>query len=132
MTTPPADSNSPENIPRSPTIEAAQCEAGLRRVLAYICTRRHRRLIAFAALFLLIYSLTRILVTFVTSVPFGLFIGFIVSQDIPISLEMLGLLQSLTSLIPSLIVTSLIFMRLRRAYLSYIQPQQLAGKSETD
>ena len=132
MTTPPADSNSPDTNPRSPTIEAAKCEAGLRRVLAYICAQRHRRLIAFAAVFLLIYSLIRILVSFVISVPFGLFIGFIISQDIPISAEMLGLLQSLTSLIPSLIVTSLIFMRLRRTYLSYIQPQQLAGKFYTD
>ena len=101
-------------------------------MLAYICAQRHRRLIAFAAVFLLIYSLIRILVSFVISVPFGLFIGFIISQDIPISAEMLGLLQSLTSLIPSLIVTSLIFMRLRRTYLSYIQPQQLAGKFDTD
>ena len=132
MTTPPTDSDSPDTIPRSPTVEAAQSEAGLRRVLAYICAQRHRRLIAFTAVFLLIYSLIRILVSFVLSVPFGLFIGFIVSQDIPISGEVLRLLQSLTSLIPSLIVTSLIFIRLRKTYLSYIQPQQLAGKSETD
>ena len=95
MTTSPADSNSPDTNPRSPTIEAIQSEAGLRRVLAYICAQRHRRLIAFTAVFLLIYSLIRILVSFVISVPFGMFTGFIISQDIPISVEMLALLQSL-------------------------------------
>ena len=132
MTTPPADSNSPDTTSRSPHREAIQSVAGLRRVLAYICAQRHRRLIAFAAVFLLIYSLIRILVSFVISVPYGLFIGFIISQDIPISAEILGLMRSLRSLIPSLIVTSLIFMRLRRTYLSYIQSQQLAGKFDTD
>lgn len=122
MTTSHTDSDSPSTIPQSPTREAAECEAGLRRVLAYICARRHRRLLAFTAVFLLIYAITRIPVSFVASIAFGLFIGFILSEDISIGPEMYPLIQSLLSIIPSLVFTLLIFGRLRKTYLSYISP----------
>ena len=120
MTTPPADSNSPDTNPRSPTIEAAQSEAGLRRVLAYICAQRHRRLIAFTAVFLLIYSVTRIPISIVSSAVFGLLIAFVNSKDITVPPELWDLLLSLMTIIPSLIVTLLIFMRLRKIYTKYI------------
>ena len=120
MTTPPADSNSPDTNPRSPTIEAAQSEAGLRRVLAYICAQRHRRLIAFTAVFLIIFSVTRIPISIVSSAVFGLLIAFVNSKDITVPPELWDLLLSLMTIIPSLIVTLLIFMRLRKIYTKYI------------
>ena len=120
MTTPPTDSDSPDTNPRSPTIEAAQSEAGLRRVLAYICAQRHRRLIAFTAVFLLIYSVTRIPISIVSSAVFGLLIAFVNSKDITVPPELWDLLLSLMTIIPSLIVTLLIFMRLRKIYTKYI------------
>ncbi len=120
MTTSPADSNSPDTNPRSPTIEAIQSEAGLRRVLAYICAQRHRRLIAFTAVFLLIYSVTRIPISIVSSAVFGLLIAFVNSKDITVPPELWDLLLSLMTIIPSLIVTLLIFMRLRKIYTKYI------------
>ena len=120
MTTSPADSNPPDNIPRSPTIEAAQSEARLRRVLAYICAQRHRRLIAFTGVFLFIYSIAKIPISIVSPAVSGLFIGFIESKGIPFPPEMWGLLFSLARLIPSLILTFLIFMRLRKIYTKFI------------
>ena len=120
MTTSPADSNSPDTNPRSPTIEAAQSEAGLRRVLAYICAQRHRRLIAFTAVFLIIFSVTRIPISIVSSAVFGLLIAFVNSKDITVPPELWDLLLSLMTIIPSLIVTLLIFMRLRKIYTKYI------------
>ncbi len=120
MTTPPTDSDSPDTISRSPHREAIQSEAGLRRVLAYICAQRHRRLIAFAAVFLLIYSVTRIPISIVSSAVFGLLIAFVNSKDITVPPELWDLLLSLMTIIPSLIVTLLIFMRLRKIYKKYI------------
>ena len=120
MTTPPTDSDSPDTISRSPHREAIQSEAGLRRVLAYICAQRHRRLIAFAAVFLLIYSVTRIPISIVSSAVFGLLIAFVNSKDITVPPELWDLLLSLMTIIPSLIVTLLIFMRLRKIYTKYI------------
>ena len=129
MTTSPADSNSPENIPRSPTIEAAQCEAGLRRVLAYICAQRHRRLIAFTAVFLLLFSVVKIPVTFLVSlfypITFGALGGFdtFESNDAFPSATIFYLVQTTLSLVLPLIVTLLIFGQLRKIYRGYIPPE---------
>ena len=120
MTTPPTDSDSPDTISRSPHREAIQSEAGLRRVLAYICAQRHRRLIAFTAVFLIIFSVTRIPISIVSSAVFGLLIAFVNSKDITVPPELWDLLLSLMTIIPSLIVTLLIFMRLRKIYTKYI------------
>ena len=130
MTTPPTDSDSPDTISRSPHREAIQSEAGLRRVLAYICAQRHRRLIAFAAVFLLIYSVTRIPISIVSSAVFGLLIAFVNSKDITVPPELWDLLLSLMTIIPSLIVTLLIFMRLRKIYTKYIPTGQPMGASD--
>ena len=130
MTTPPTDSDSPDTISRSPHREAIQSEAGLRRVLAYICAQRHRRLIAFAAVFILIYSVTRIPISIVSSAVFGLLIAFVNSKDITVPPELWDLLLSLMTIIPSLIVTLLIFMRLRKIYTKYIPTGQPMGASD--
>ena len=84
MTTPPADSNPPDIISQSPHREANQSEAGLRRVLAYICAQRHRRLIAFTAVFLIIYSIASLPISIVPSAVFGLLIAFGNSKDITV------------------------------------------------
>lgn len=96
--------------------ECAECEAGLRRVLAYICEKRYRRLIAFAAVFLLIYSVVGIPLSILTSLASGILIGFIHSRNASIGADMFGLIIALTNFMPSLIVTILIFMRLRKIY----------------
>ena len=122
MTTSPTDPDSPATIPQSPTREAAQCEAGLRRVLAYICARRHRRLIAFAGIFLLIYAIVSIPLSFLSSVAYGILFPIIYDEDIPIGVEMYHLILSIMGIMPSLIITLLIFLRLRRTYSGYIPP----------
>lgn len=122
MTTSPTDPDSPATIPQSPTREAAQCEAGLRRVLAYICARRHRRLIAFAGIFLLIYAIVSIPLSFLSSVAYGILFPVIYDEDIPIGVEMYRLILSIMGIMPSLIITLLIFLRLRRTYSGYIPP----------
>ncbi len=122
MTTSPADPESPATIPQSPTREAAQCEEGLRRVLAYICARRHRRLIAFAGIFLLIYAIVSIPLSFLSSVAYGILFPVIYDEDIPIGVEMYRLILSIMGIMPSLIITLLIFLRLRRTYSGYIPP----------
>ena len=132
MTTPPADSDSADTIPRSPTRQAAEFEAGLRRVLAYICARRHRRLIAFTGVFLLIYSAVRIPVSLVSPTAFGLFFVSLSSGDSPISPELLSMMLSLATIIPSLAITLLIFMRLRHIYKNYILPGELVAESDSD
>ena len=123
MTTSPAEPDSPATVPQSPTRQAAECEAGLRRVLAYICARRHRRLIAFAAIFLLIYAIVSIPLSFLSATAYGLLFPIIYDEDIPIGVEIYRLILSMMRIMPSLIITLLIFLRLRKTYLSYIPPR---------
>ncbi len=120
MTTPLADSDSPDSTPQSPTRQASECEAGLRRVLAYICARCHRRLIAFAAIFLLIYAIVSIPLSFLSATAYGLLFPIIYDEDIPIGVEMYSLILSMMRIMPSLIITLLIFLRLRKTYLGYV------------
>lgn len=122
MTTPPTDRESPATIPQSPTREAAECEAGLRRVLAYICARRYRRLIAFAAIFLLIYAIVSIPLSFLSATAYGLLFPVIYDEDIPIGVEVYRLILSMMRIMPSLIITLLIFLQLRKTYLDHIPP----------
>lgn len=123
MTTSAADSDPTVISPKSPTREAVECEEGLRRVLAYICARRHRRLIAFAGVFLLIYAIVSIPLSFLSSTAYGLLFPFIYDEGIPIGVEMYSLILSMMRIMPSLIITLLIFLRLRKTYLSYIPPR---------
>ena len=132
MTTPPADSDSADTSLRSPTVQAAECEAGLRRVLAYICARRYRRLIAFTGVFLLIHSVARIPVSLVSPLLSGLVITYIHSKGIIIGPEMYTIFFSITQIIPSLAITLLIFMRLRQIYKNYILPGKLVAVSDSD
>lgn len=132
MTTPPADSGAPDTVSQSPTRQAAECEAGLRRVLAYICARRHRRVIAGIVVFLLIYSAARIPVSLVAPTAFGLFVVSLSSGDSPISPELLSMMLSLATIIPSLAITLLIFTRLRHIYKNYILPGELVAESDSD
>ena len=123
MTTPSEDSDSMDSALPSPTREAAECEAGLRRVLAYICARRHRRLIAFAGVFLLIYAIVSIPLSFLSATAYGLLFPFIYDEDIPIGVEVYRLILSMMRIMPSLIIALLIFLRLRKTYLSYVPPR---------
>lgn len=122
MTTSPAEPDPPDTIPQSPTRQAAECEEGLRRVLAYICARRHRRLIVFTCVFLVIYPVARIPVSLVSPAITGLLITHALPTNISIEAEMYPLIFSLTEIIPSLLITAAIFNRLRRSYLSYMPP----------
>ena len=124
MTTPPTDSDSPDTISRSPHREAIQSEAGLRRVLAYICAQRHRRLIAFTAVFLLLFSVVKIpmsLFWYLYLVPDHLWCtGRIRRHSNPTTLfparRCSYLVQTTLSLVLPLIVTLLIFGQLRKIY----------------
>ena len=118
MTTPSADSDSPDNIPRSPTREAVECEAGLRRVLAYICARRHRRWITFAMVFLVIYAVFDMLVGTVNIIIIVLpaTLGW---YDVPNLIEghtSLSLVLFLARLPLPIALTIVIFVRMRRIY----------------
>ena len=121
MTTSPTDSDFPNTIPQSPTREAAECEAGLRRVLTCICARRHRRLIAGAIVFLLLFQA----VGFVVSIPLTFFVPLLplfgenLFQTIYGEPMILGLWVFVTDLLLPLAVTLVIFMRLRRIYRGY-------------
>ena len=132
MTTTPADSDATDAVAQSPTREAEQCEAGLRRVLSYICARRHRRLIAFTGVFLLIHSVAEIPVSLVSPVVSGLVITYIHSKGIIIGPEMYAIFFSITQIIPSLAITLLIFMRLRQIYKNYILPREHVAASDSD
>ena len=96
--------------------ECAECEARLRHVLAYICEKRHRRWTASAAVFLLIY--------YVSSIPFDslyslasdvLELGGIGYNGV-FSPGMLALVILTTTFLPPLVITLLIFSRLRKIY----------------
>ena len=122
MTTSPAEPDSPDTIPQSPTRQATECEEGLRRVLAYICARRHRRLIAggvvFIALFQVIGSLTSIPLALTT--PFlPLFGGGELFNAIYGEPAIIGLWVLVTDLLLPLTITLFIFSRLRRIYRGY-------------
>ncbi|MXY47482.1 MAG: hypothetical protein F4Y44_11005 [Chloroflexi bacterium] len=115
MTTP---STYPDDNPQSPRHDAAECEEGLRRVLAYICEKRYRRWIAAAILFMS---------TFISiQAPFsvGSWLFFVASAlasyfnlySILPEPILLGLsLSVLTWLLP-LIITIVIFVWLFRIY----------------
>ena len=96
--------------------KCAECEARLRHVLAYITEKRRRRWTASAAVFLLIY--------YVSSIPFDSFYSLafdvlaladIGPTDI-FSPEMLGLVILTTTFLLPLVITLLIFSRLRKIY----------------
>ena len=119
MTTPTVDTDPSVANPQSPTREAVECEAGLRRVLAYICARRHRRLIAGIAVFMVLFQVIGSL----TSIPLALFTPllplfgegelFNVIYGEPL---VIGLWVLVTNLLLPLTITLLIFARLRRIY----------------
>lgn len=121
MTTPP-DADPPVANPQSPTWEALECDSGLRRVLAYICAQRHRRLIAggvvFMALFQVIGSLTSIPLALVTPLLplFGRGELFNAIYGEP---AIIGLWVLVTDLLLPLTITLFIFLRLRRIYRGY-------------
>ena len=136
MTTPPADSNSPNTNPRSPTVEAAQSEVGLRRVLAYICAQRHRRLIAFTGVFLVILAVVKIpvsmLIAILYPIAFAALGGFtrFESDDAFSSTTIFVLVQTTLNLVLPLTITLLIFGRLRKTYKKYIPTGQPMGASD--
>ena len=122
MTTSPTDPDSPATIPQSPTRKAAECEAGLRRVLAYICAKRYRRLFAGIVVFLLLFqaigTLTSMPLTFVIPL-LPILVGESLFETIYGSPVILGLWTLVINLLVPLIITVIIFSRLRRIYRGY-------------
>ena len=120
MTTPSASSNDQKLEAKPKRNEAAaECEAGLRRVLAYICAQRHRRLIAFTAVFLLLFSVVQMPVSILVSILYPIVfaaLGKFAPNDIFSSPTIFGLVSAMVNLILPLIITLLIFMQIRKIY----------------
>ncbi len=112
MTTPSDDSDPPVINPQSPTREAAECEAGLRRVLAYICEKRYRRWSAYAMTFLVIYASLAKLVSWLITLLFALAIP---PRAIFLDPFKFGIALQALDFIP-LLITLLIFIGLHRIY----------------
>lgn len=122
MTTPSTSSNDKEFEAKPKRSDAsAECEAGLRRVLAYICAQRHRRLIAGAVVFLLLFQA----IGSVVSIPLTFFVPLLplfsegLFQTIYGEPVILGLWVLVTDLLLPLAVTLIIFKKLRRIYRGY-------------
>ena len=96
--------------------ECAECEARLRHVLAYICERRHRRWTAAAAVFLLILSMSGIPFSYLYSFTFDVLGLANIGPNDLFSPTTFGLVLLATTSIPPLVITLLIFSRLRRIY----------------
>lgn len=114
MTTPSDHSDPTVANPRSPTREAVECEAGLRRVLAYICARRHRRWIAYVMIFSIIYAALATVLNYSFSLLFPPFFSFGKSF---LSMAALVFYGYASRLVP-LAITVLIFLKLHRIYKS--------------
>ena len=122
MNTPSANS-APNGLESKPTqSECAECEAGLRRVLTYICEKRYRRLFAGIVVFLLLFQaiggLTSLPLSFVVPLLPILF-GESLFETIYGSPATLGLWSFVVNLLVPLIITVIIFSRLRRIYRGY-------------
>lgn len=99
--------------------ECQECEARLRHVLAYIGEKRRRRWIAFTTVFLLIYYVCVIPFDFVYSLAFGaLRLAGIGPTDV-FSPGTFGLVLLFATFLPPIIITLVIFSRLRRIYRGY-------------
>lgn len=108
--------DSVDSAPQSLQSECAECEARLRHVLAYIIEKRRRRWTASAAIFLLIYYVSSIPFDSLYSLAFDVLeLAGIGSNDI-FSSGMLVLVIFITTFLPPLVITLLIFSRLRRIY----------------
>ena len=121
MTTYPTDSDSPATVPQPPTRADGECEAGLRRVLAYICARRHRRRLAGGAVFILLF----LAIDFLTSIPLALATPFLplfgeAGENLLLAIYgdpmIAGLWTILTGTVLPLVITLILFSRLRRIY----------------
>ena len=112
MTTSPADSNSPDTISRSPHREAAQSEAGLRRVLAYLSEKPYRRWIAYALIFSIIYAALATVLSYSLTLLFPPFSPLGISFP---NRAMLVFYGYASRLVP-LAITVLILLKLRKIY----------------
>ncbi len=118
MTNSSEDSSSPAANPQLPTSEAAECEEGLRRVLAYICEKRHRRWSAFALVFLVIYAIFEMVI----SNMFSFFVvlpaatgWYDLLEVIPES-RSLGVLLFLAKFPLPIVLTLVVFIRMNKVY----------------
>lgn len=99
--------------------ECEECEARLRHVLVYIGEKRHRRWIASTAVFLLIYYICGIPFDFLYSLAFdALGLAGIGPTDI-FSPGTFGLVLLFATFLPPVIITFVVFSRLRRTYKGY-------------
>ncbi len=114
MTTPSDDSDPPVANPQLPTREAVECEAGLRRVLAYLSEKRYRKWIAYVMIFSIIYAALATVLNYSFSLLFPPFFSF--GKSFP-SMAALVFYGYASRLVP-LAITVLIFLKLRRIYRS--------------
>ena len=102
----------------SSQIELTEFEAGLRRVLAYLCERRYRRRIVFAIAFIVLYFAIETLFStlFLLLVTLADAVGWFDFYDIFSSLTTINFVLSGIRLVPPIGIALLIFMRLSKIY----------------
>ena len=105
--------NQDSNV-EAPRSDCAECEAGLRRLLAYICEKRYRRWIAYAMIFSIIYAALATVFNYSFSLLFPPFFSF--GKSFP-SMAAIVFYGYASRLVP-LAITVLIFLKLRRIYKS--------------
>ena len=112
------DSDSPDSCPNSPTRQAAECEAGLRRVLAYIGARRHRRWSAFALVFLVVYAIFEMIVSnlfsFLVVLPAA--VGWYDLLEVIPNSRSLGVIFFLAKFPLPILLTLVVLMRMNKIY----------------
>lgn len=115
MTTSPADSDCLDTISQSLTREAAECEVGLRRILAYICAKNHRRWIAYGIVLLVIYTALAKLLSWLITLLFTLGIPAFNIFPTPV---MLGIALQALDFVP-LLIALLLLLKLHRIARGY-------------
>ena len=118
MTTSPTESDSPAAVPQSPTRQAAECEAGLRRVLVYICEERYRRWSAFALVFLVIYAIFEMIISnmfsFLVVLPAAT--GWYDLLEVIPNSRSLGVILFLAKFPLPIVLTLVVFIRISQIY----------------
>lgn len=109
--------DSMDAAPHAAQREWDACKARMRHVLAYISEKRYRRWTTSAAAFLLIYYVSQVPFSFLSSITFDvLAVAGIGPNDVFPTPATLGLVLLATTFLPPLFIALVIFSRLRRIY----------------
>ena len=108
-----------ESVSQAPYNQDSNFEVRLRRVLAYIGEKRRRRLTAATAVFLLLYNVSSIPFDSLYSLVFDILEIVGMGPTDIFSPGTYGLVLLTTTSLPPLIITLVIFSRLRKAYRGY-------------